>query len=305
MTTPTSDTTSETWQNLATDWITWAERLAPAAEKINRHMIRAADLEGLSAKRDGAPLEVLDLASGVGEPAFSFARALGGDSAEGKATIPGISGTNSGTGTGTVTASDIVPDMCDALIERAREEEISNITAIPADMEKLPFEDQSFDVVSCRFGVMFCDNPDRALNETFRVLRPGGKAVFMVWAPLVDNPLFAAMDAVLGNILGIGFDAAGLDPFCFGGADQSMMRLEEAGFTGIEATSHSPAGRIPETAPFWKPQMDMLFGNILRQSSDMEVGAINAAMFETLAPYIEDGHFQVPICFHVLTGTKA
>lgn len=293
----TTTPTSETWQNLSTDWITWAERLAPAAEKINRHMIETADLKGLSAKRDGAPLEVLDLASGVGEPAFSFARALGGGSEEDRVNIPGV--------TGNVTASDIVPDMCDALMERASEEEISNIKAIPANMENLPFEDQSFDVVSCRFGVMFCDDPDQALREAFRVLRPGGKAVFMVWAPLIDNPLFAAMDAVLGNILGIGFDKAGLDPFCFGDADKSMMRLENEGFTGIEATSHSPAGRIPETAPFWKPQMDMLFGNVLRKSSDMEVGAINAAMFETLAPYIEDGHFQVPICFHVLSGTRA
>jgi SAM-dependent methyltransferase len=287
---------SETWQHLASDWITWAERLAPAAEKINRHMIAAADLPGLAAARNGAPLDVLDLASGVGEPAFSFARALGGGSEEARGNIPGV--------TGTVTATDIVPDMCDAMIARAEELEISNIKAIPANMEKLPFDDQSFDVVSCRFGVMFCDQPDQALREAFRVLRPDGKAVFMVWAPLVDNPLFAAMDAVLGNILGIGFDKAGLDPFCFGNPDQSMMRLEKAGFTGIEATSHSPAGRIPDTAAFWKPQMDMLFGHILRQSSDIEVGAINAAMFETLAPYIEDGHFQVPICFHVLSGTR-
>lgn len=291
MTTPPSTT----WHHLSSDWINWADRLAPAAEKINRHMLEAADLEGLAASRNGAPLDILDLASGVGEPAFSFARALGGSSDD-SANIAGISGH--------VTATDIVPDMCDGLAERAAEEEIANITALPANMEKLPFSDQSFDIVSCRFGVMFCDDPDLALREAHRVLRPGGRAVFMVWAPLVDNPLFAAMDAILGNILGIGFDQAGLDPFSFGNVDQSMNRLEEAGFTGIEATSHNPAGRIPETAAFWKPQMDMLFGNILRDASDMDMGAINAAMFETLSPYIEDGHFQVPICFHVLSAKR-
>lgn len=285
-----------TWNELSSDWINWADRLAPAAEKINRHMVAAVDLEGRALARGGAPLKVLDLASGVGEPAFSFARALGNNDDD-SANIPGISGH--------VTASDIIPDMCDALVERATGDGITNLSALPADMEKLPFPDQSFDVVSCRFGVMFCDDPDRALRESCRVLHPDGKAVFMVWAPLVDNPLFAAMDAVLGNILGIGFNQAGLDPFSFGNVDQAMMRLESAGFTGIEATSHSPAGRIPETAAFWKPQMDMLFGNVLRKSSDMEVGAINAAMFETLAPYIEDGYFQVPICFHVLSATRS
>ncbi|MCC9624029.1 methyltransferase domain-containing protein [Thalassospira sp. MA62] len=285
----TTQQTADTWQNLSFDWINWADRLAPAAEKINRHMVDAADLENRSAACGNRPLAVLDLASGVGEPAFSFARALA-------ASAPEISGH--------VTATDIVADMCDALAERAREEEIENLSVTPADMENLPFSDQSFDVVSCRFGVMFCNDPDRALCESARVLKKGGKAVFMVWAPLIDNPLFAAMDAVLGNILGIGFDKAGLDPFSFGNVDQSIGRFEKAGFHDASAQTYTPAGRIPETTAFWKPQMDMLFGHILRDASDMEVGAINAAMFETLSPYIEDAHFQVPICFHVITGTR-
>lgn len=286
MTTNPSASNTTAWHNLSADWINWADRLAPAAEKINRHLIEAVDLDGLKQMRGDAPLDVLDLASGVGEPAFSFARTLAG-------------------GAGHVTASDIVPEMCDGLAARAVEEDITNLSVIPADMENLPFPDQSFDAVSCRFGVMFCNDPDQALREAHRVLRDHGRAAFMVWAPLVDNPLFAAMDAVLGNIVGIGFEAAGLDPFSFGNPDQSMMRLEEAGFSSIEATSHNPAGRIPEKAAFWKPQMDMLFGNVLRNASDMDRGAIDAAMFETLSPYIEDGHFQVPICFHVLSGKRA
>ena len=304
-----------TWQHLSSDWINWADRLAPAAEKINRHMIEAADLETLARLRGDAPLDVLDLASGVGEPAFSFARALAALTGEtttggGAANDAGPANSNDVSAntprlSGHVTASDIVPEMCDGLAARAEEEGVANISVIPADMENLPFSDQSFDVVSCRFGVMFCNDPDRALRESHRVLRPGGRAVYMVWAPMVDNPLFAAMDAVLGNILGIGFDQAGLDPFSFGNIDQSMDRMETAGFTGITATTHSPAGRIPEKVPFWKPQMDMLFGNVLRDASDMDRGAIDAAMFETLSPYIEDGHFQVPICFHVLSGKRA
>ncbi len=155
--------TQNTWHHLSSDWINWADRLAPAAEKINRHMIKAAGLEDLARLRGGAPLDVLDLASGVGEPAFSFARAL----------------SHRG---GHVTASDIVPDMCDGLAARAVEEGITNISVIPADMENLPFSDGAFDVVSCRFGVMFCADPDRALREANRVLRSGGRAVYMVWA---------------------------------------------------------------------------------------------------------------------------
>lgn len=153
-----------TWHNLSADWINWADRLAPAAGKINRHMIEAVDLPALTHARGGADLAVLDLASGVGEPAFTFARALSGQR-DVSANTPGI--------TGHVTATDIVPEMCDGLSARAQEDGIANITVMPANMENLPFDDQSFDVVSCRFGVMFCDDPDLALRENHRVLRAG------------------------------------------------------------------------------------------------------------------------------------
>ncbi len=205
---------------------------------------------------------------------------------------------------GQVIASDIVPGMCAGLAERAGAEGIGNLSVVAADMEKLPFGAGTMDAISCRFGVMFCRDPDAALHEANRVLRTGGRAGFMLWAPLVDNPLFAAIDTVLGNILGTGFADTGLDLFGFADPALATVRMAQAGFGDVTITTHSPAGRIPERAAFWKPQMEMLFGPQLRKASDAERGAIDAAMFEALRPYVTDGHFQVPICFHVLAGVK-
>jgi len=278
------------WHHLSSDWLNWADQLAPAAQKINQHLIAALDLPALARAADGRGLAVLDLASGVGEPAFGIARMLAG---EDESSLHGQ-----------VIASDIVPGMCAGLAERAGAEGIGNLSVVAADMEKLPFGASTMDAISCRFGVMFCNDPDAALGDASRVLRAGGRAAFMLWAPLVDNPLFAAMDGVLGNMLGTGFADAGLDLFGFADPTSATARMARAGFGDVTLTTHSPAGRIPERAAFWKPQMEMLFGPQLRAATDAERGAIDAAMFEALRPYVTDGHFQVPICFHVLAGVK-
>jgi tocopherol O-methyltransferase len=50
-----------------------------------------------------------------------------------------------------------------------------------ADAMQLPFEDGSFDVVVCQFGVMFLPDKSRAFAEARRVLRPGGGLAVCAW----------------------------------------------------------------------------------------------------------------------------
>jgi ubiquinone/menaquinone biosynthesis C-methylase UbiE len=58
-----------------------------------------------------------------------------------------------------------------------------------ADALTLPFEDQSFDVVTCQFGAMFFPDKVAGYREARRVLRPGGRFVFSVWDSLEHNPM--------------------------------------------------------------------------------------------------------------------
>jgi ubiquinone/menaquinone biosynthesis C-methylase UbiE len=51
-----------------------------------------------------------------------------------------------------------------------------------ADAHSLPFEDGSFDVVLSNLTVHHLGDPDKFLAEVFRVLRPGGRLGFTVWA---------------------------------------------------------------------------------------------------------------------------
>jgi SAM-dependent methyltransferase len=82
----------------------------------------------------------------------------------------------------TVTALDLTPE----LLARARENASIAGVAIDfheGDVEKLPFEASSFDVVVSQYGHMFAPRPDVAIGEMLRVLKPGGTIAFSTWPP--------------------------------------------------------------------------------------------------------------------------
>lgn len=78
-------------------------------------------------------------------------------------------------------------DLTPELLEHAREnEKTAGCNAIEwteGDAERLPYADESFDVVLSQFGHMFAPRPDVTLSEMRRVLKPGGRIAFATWPP--------------------------------------------------------------------------------------------------------------------------
>lgn len=66
-----------------------------------------------------------------------------------------------------------------------------------ADAQQLPFEDGSFDLVLCQFGVMFFPDRPAAYSEVRRVLAPQGRFLFNSWGPLASHGFGAAFQAAL------------------------------------------------------------------------------------------------------------
>ncbi|MCL2179147.1 MAG: bifunctional demethylmenaquinone methyltransferase/2-methoxy-6-polyprenyl-1,4-benzoquinol methylase UbiE [Proteobacteria bacterium] len=102
--------------------------------------------------------KVLDCATGTGDLALAFKRAVGPQ--------------------GHVTGTDFCADMLNLAPAKAAKAGL-NVHFEVADATALPYPDDSFDIVSISFGIRNVDNPQRCLLEMARVLKHGGRALIL------------------------------------------------------------------------------------------------------------------------------
>jgi SAM-dependent methyltransferase len=140
------------------EWAARAESYARRAVAVNAPFAEA--LVATVAPVSGA--RVLDVATGPGIVAVEAAKRVGPS--------------------GSVLATDLVPEWVSYVDEAAKAAGVTNITFTPMPAEALTLPDAAFDVVLCQFGLMFVASPVTALREMRRVLRPGGKLGVAVWS---------------------------------------------------------------------------------------------------------------------------
>src|SRR6266404_2949925 len=129
---------------------------------------------------------------------------------------------------------------------------LGNIEFKEAAADSLPFPDGAFDVVTCRFGAMFFPDLHKALAECRRVLKPGGKVIFLVWGTR-DQPFTTTTVGVLLNFV----KPPEPDPdapsmFMFGVRGRFESALKDAGYSSVKEDHLSVAARWPGSVEeFW------------------------------------------------------
>jgi ubiquinone/menaquinone biosynthesis C-methylase UbiE len=137
----------------------WKKEAAVSGRPTNEALIDLAQI--------GPGLNVLDLASGSGHPALDIARVVGP--------------------AGHVTATDLSSKLLAVADEKAKEQGLSNISFREVNMENQPFPDKTFDIVTCRLGIMYARDVRQALSEMRRVLKPNGRVALVAWGPEKDD----------------------------------------------------------------------------------------------------------------------
>ncbi len=170
-------------------------------------------------------MQVLDLASGTGEPAITLAARVGER--------------------GHVTALDVSAELLEIARQRAQARGLGNFTAQQADAHSLPFSDERFHLATSRFGVMFFRDAALAMRELRRVLRPGARACFLAWGPF-EQPYWKSMMGVVHRHVGGPLLAPdGPNPFRYAQPGSLSAVLREAGFQQVEEHSRT----VPWTWP--------------------------------------------------------
>jgi len=187
------------WDLAARDYeALWLNPLAPAQARL----LQCAALS--------AGERVLDVASGTGLVAFAAAEHVGHG--------------------GRVLGVDLSGEMVAQARSHADAAVHANVAFERMDAEALVLPDASFDAVLCALGLMYVPEPERALHEMRRVLKPGGRAALAVWGARARcgwSDVFPIVDAeVQGDVCPLFFRL---------GEHQTLARLcAGAGFTAIE-----------------------------------------------------------------------
>jgi SAM-dependent methyltransferase len=154
----------DNWNRFSGNWAEEHEFLARTTGVVGERMVERLDPK--------AGETMLELAAGTGDTGFRIAERLGED--------------------GRLLMTDFSAGMVEAARRRGEAQGLSNVDYRVLDAEQMDLDDNSFDGVACRFGYMLMGDAARALTETRRVLRDGGRLVFAVWAAPERN-LWAAI----------------------------------------------------------------------------------------------------------------
>jgi ubiquinone/menaquinone biosynthesis C-methylase UbiE len=152
--------------------------------------------------------------------------------------------------TGLVIGVDLAANLLALARSKAEQCGLTNIEFRSGDMTQLPFNDGSFDVVVCVFGIFFVPDMESALSELKRVLRGGGKLAITTWGPGFFEP---ASTAFWESVRSVRPDLyKGFNPWDrISEVDAVRLLLVSAGLEDVEAVAESGSQPVNSPEDWW------------------------------------------------------
>ncbi|MFZ5594086.1 MAG: class I SAM-dependent methyltransferase [Pseudomonadota bacterium] len=261
------------WGLIAEKFDLWLPQLAPVGEAL---------LKALDAQMGDA---VLDVASGTGEPALTLARRMGD--------------------TVRITGTDAAEPMVRVAQRKVEQENLPHIHFHCMAAESLTFNDNAFDKVMCRFGVMLFEDSLQGLRQIHRVLKPAGRFSIVVWSTPETMPTLCWAYQVFKNRVPSEKypPLAKVTSLGLPGVLEDLLR--QAGFTNFAIRAHTFHYRFPSFDAYW---------NVVEQSdilkmqydalAEKERGAIRQEIAALASGFMKPEGLVIPHEFLLATGMK-
>lgn len=220
----------ELWNTFSPGWRKWDGFVMRWLQPIGEKLIEADQL-----REDD---HILDIATGTGEPGLTAAKKVR---------------------KGKVTGTDVAEGMVSLAQENAKIKDISNYQALVSDASHLPFQDNAFSVILCRFGVMYFANPQADVKEIVRVLKKGGRIAFSAWTQPEKNPWATTSGKTVQEILQLpppSFDAPGI--FRHAQAGVLAQLFQGAGLNNIQEAEVQGELVFESAEQYWEYTMDVI-----------------------------------------------
>ena len=252
------------WEAAAPGWDRNRRLVADTTRPLTRWLLDAC------APQPGET--VLELAAGAGELSLELAALV----------APG----------GRVICTDRSPRMVEFARTAASAAGLRGVECLVADAEHLELADASVDAVCCRLGYMLMPDPGAALAETARVLRPGGRAVFVVWDAPERNPWAAALwDSIDGLVEVPSAPPGGPGMFALADRDRVRALLAGVGLGEVDIEDVPMAWEYTDFDEFWRVQTSLngSLAQLLPALDPQRLAEVRSAVAAAAAPFVAAG----------------
>jgi len=198
------------WDSVAAGWRAWWPTFERSVQVLNDHLIALAHIE--------AGQRVLDIATGIGEPAVTAARRVGPS--------------------GQVVAIDQSPSMLAIARERVAALGLQNMHVLELDAEQLHLLEAPFDAALCRWGFMYLPHLVSALQGLRQRLLPGGRVAAAVWPAPSRVPMLSVPREIISQYIEVPSPPPGM-PGLFSLSDVGRLEqaFTQAGWSGVGSES--------------------------------------------------------------------
>ena len=212
------NTTHDQWQAAAEAWYNWSPTLNLWLGKATDKMLEMADIKSGD--------HVLDIAAGAGEQSITAAKKVGSS--------------------GYVLATDISSNILQYAKQMAKQAGINNLETKVMDGENMTLDDETFDAVISRVGLIYFPDQQKALKEMMRMLKPGGKIAAIVYSTPENNKFFSVPVSIIRNRAKLPPPLPGQPgPFSLGAEGVIEKAFTQAGFKNVKSVRVDSPLQLP------------------------------------------------------------